>query len=141
MSREAPPFKLHRRSMRRRLLTGGRPRPPRLELRLARAATRERPLSRLVRQVTGWVVVATGIVLIVMPVVPGFFLLPVGVALVGRRQWLVRWTRTSVKLGLRVAETWPGWLGRIGRRARAAEKRIAKVLRDRRLGARSRPIC
>jgi hypothetical protein len=84
--------------------------------------------------VAGWLVLLYGIAGIVLPMTPAIVLIPAGAALIGRDQFLVRWLRSSMKLALRRAASWRGPLGRFGNRVRHAEKRIAKKLRDRRLG-------
>jgi hypothetical protein len=116
-----------------RLLTGGRPRPPRREMRHVKRTVREHPVRAIVRQGVGWTVLLVGVLGIVLPLTPAIVLIPAGVAIVGRRQTLIRWARTRLKLLLRVVETLPGVAGRLGRRLASAERRVAKVLRERRL--------
>lgn len=92
------------------------------------------PRTPLWRRLLGWIVLAIGIAGLFLPLLPGLVFLPIGVALVGRRSWAIRFTRTRVKRLLRRAERWPGAPGRVGAWARAKERRMAKFLRDRRLG-------
>lgn len=125
---------LHAWSKRTRLLTGGQPRP---HPNPARNADRFRPpatWAHRVRQVAGWIVLFVGILGIVMPFNPAFIVIPAGVALIGRDQWLIRWSRTTGKLLVRSSVSLPSWLGRLGRQVRRAEKRVSKRLRDRRIG-------
>jgi hypothetical protein len=91
------------------------------------------PAIGLVRAIAGWALILLGFILIVLPIVPGFFLIPIGVLLVGRDSFLIRITRVGTKLLLRKAETWRGLLGRIGRKACDAERSLSKKLRERRL--------
>ena len=128
-----PPLdRRHARAAAARLLTGGLPRPTHHEL-VKRRHRVAFSWGRLARQIAGWIVIAWGLVAIVLPLQPAVVFIPIGVALVGRRQWLVRWSRTRMKLLLRRAETWSGWLGALGRRAAAAERKVAKLLRERRM--------
>ena len=125
---------LHAWSKRTRLLTGGAPRP---HPNPARNADRFRPpatWAHRVRQVAGWIVLFVGIVGIVMPFNPAIIVIPAGVALIGRDQWLIRWSRSTGKLLLRSSVSLPSWLGRLGNQVRRAEKRVSKRLRDRRIG-------
>ena len=139
MAAGARPIPVHAWSRRRQLLTGGgergEPRPSRFGDRFRPAPT----LWRRLRQGAGILVLLYGIAGIVLPFTPAIVLIPAGVALIGRDQWLVRWLRSTAKLLLRRAATWPGVLGRWGERARRGEKRLAKKLRDRRLGPFTRP--
>ncbi|MBM4015981.1 MAG: hypothetical protein FJ293_13590 [Planctomycetes bacterium] len=130
----ARPIPVHAWSRRRRLLTGGC---ERSHPRAARFGDRRRlapTLGRRLRQGVGYLVLLYGIAGIVLPFTPAVVLIPAGVALIGRDQRQVRWLRSSCKLLLRRAATWPGVLGRLGERMRLGEKRLAKKLRDRRLG-------
>jgi hypothetical protein len=97
------------------------------------------PRTPIWRWLAGWIVLAIGIAGLFLPLLPGLLFLPIGVALVGRRSWAIRYTRTRVKRLLRRAEHWPGAAGRVGSWARSKEKRMAKFLRDRRLGMWERP--
>ena len=45
---------------------------------------------RLLRQVLGWVFILLGLLGLVLPVLQGVLFLVIGVALVGRRNWLIR---------------------------------------------------
>lgn len=116
-----------------RLLTGGiaRRRPHRIRV----VAVGRPSVKRLVRTIAGWIVLVVGIIGIVTPFNPAIVVIPIGVALIGRQQPPIRWLRTRGKLLLRRAARWPGWAGRMALAARLGEKRMAKALRDRRLGA------
>jgi len=127
--------RVHARAACARLLTGGVARPSRAERRRARLHALAHPRVTLGRRIGGWIVIALGILGIVLPGLPALVLIPVGVALVGRRTTAVRFARTQMKLWLRDAARWPGLLGRAGRFLRAREARMAKFLRDRRIGA------
>lgn len=70
----------------------------------------------VLRQVLGWFFIALGIVGIVLPVLQGVLFIMIGIALVGRRNWLIRWCAVHIKLLLRRWAAHPhpvvGWLGR-----------------------------
>jgi hypothetical protein len=136
---DAPPGRVHRRAHFPRLLGGGSDAPPSL----ARSRTRRAAHSRLRvstwRWLAGWFLIVLGLLGVVLPLVPALVLLPIGVALVGRRSTVVRWSRTRMKLLLRVAETWHGLPGRLGRFLRERERRMASFLRERRIGKWERP--
>lgn len=127
----------HRRAALPRLLTGGVARvgPPRLRIHRAEPPT----LWRRIRSLAGWIVLAVGLLGIVMPLNPASLVIPAGVALIGRHHPVIRWGRTRGKLLLRASAGWPSWLGRCGALARDGERRLAKLLRDRRLGKWRRP--
>jgi len=129
----------HAWSRRARLLTGSRPRPRPPVMRANDRFGKPPTWGRRLRSLFGWVVLVVGLIGIVMPFNPALIVIPAGVALIGRDQCVIRWSRTSGKLLLRWSETWPGWLGRIGRRLGVAERRVSKLLRDRRLGPWSPP--
>jgi hypothetical protein len=119
--------------MRSRLLTGGVPHPSRRALREVRRDSRQHPTLTLVRWIVGTIVLVVGVLGIVLPLTPAIVLIPAGVAIAGRDCLMVRWGRASTKLLLRRAETWPGWLGTLGRMAAAAERRFAAKMRHRRM--------
>ena len=138
MSR-SPAGRVHRRAYFGRLLTGGDAAPKLRELLHARRAVLAHPRVSLVRWISGWFVIVLGLLGVFLPLLPALVLLPIGVALVGRRSTVVRWSRTRMKLWLRVAETWRGLPGRLGRFLRERERRMAKFLRERRIGKWERP--
>ena len=134
MSTDHP--RTHQLSAMPRLFTGGRPRPARSESKQRKRSGRKRavhPALRIVRIVAGWILIVLGIIGIVMPLMPAVVLIPAGVVLVGRDSFLIRLARVFGKLFLRKAETWSGWLGRLGHWARDAERRFAQKMRDRRV--------
>ena len=133
---DAPTGRIHRRVHFGRLLGGGDAAP---KLRRARRAALAHPRVSLVRWISGWFVIVLGVLGIFLPLLPALVLLPIGVALVGRRSTVVRWSRTRMKLLLRVAETWRGLPGRLGRFLRERERRMAAFLRERRIGKWERP--
>ena len=76
---------------------------------------------RLLRQVLGWFFILLGLLGLVLPVLQGVLFLVIGVALVGRKNWLIRRTRLLFKRFLRrwAAMQTPlvGGVGRIALRA------------------------
>lgn len=136
---DPPVGRVHRRAYLGRLLTGGGAAPTLRERLHARRAAGAHPRVSLVRWISGWFVIVLGILGVFLPLLPALVLLPVGVALVGRRSTVVRWSRTRMKLLLRVAETWRGLPGRLGRFLRERERRMAAFLRERRIGKWERP--
>lgn len=136
-----PPNRVHRRAWSGRLLTGGRTPDPRERraLRRHRRDTRAHPAIAWLRWCAGWLVILLGLLGVLLPGLPALVLIPAGVVLVGRRSTPIRWARTRMKLLLRVAETWRGLPGRLGRMLRERERRIASFLRARRIGTWERP--
>jgi hypothetical protein len=55
----------------------------------------------LLRQVLGWFFILLGLIGLVLPVLQGVLFLVIGVALVGRRNWLIRRSRIVFKRFLR----------------------------------------
>lgn len=55
----------------------------------------------VVRQVLGWLFIILGVLGLVLPVLQGVLFLVIGVALVGRRNWLIRRSAVAIKRGLR----------------------------------------
>src|SRR5262245_10113601 len=55
----------------------------------------------IVRQVLGWMFILLGILGLVLPVLQGVLFLVIGVALVGRRNWLIRRSAVAMKRFLR----------------------------------------
>lgn len=53
------------------------------------------------RQVLGWLCIGLGLIGLVLPVLQGVLFLVIGVALVGRRNWLIRRSALLIKRGLR----------------------------------------
>ncbi len=52
----------------------------------------------LLRPVLGWFFIIVGLIGMPMPIMNGVIFLMIGVALVGHRNWLIRWSRVKVKL-------------------------------------------
>ncbi len=75
----------------------------------------------LLRQVLGWFFILLGLLGLVLPVLQGVLFLVIGVALVGRRNWLIRRSTLVVKRFLRrwaaVRSPLLGGAGRIALRA------------------------
>jgi hypothetical protein len=60
-----------------------------------------RRLWPIVRQVLGWMFILLGLIGLVLPVLQGVLFLVIGIALVGRRNWLIRRSRLLFKRLLR----------------------------------------
>ena len=75
----------------------------------------------LLRQVLGWVFILLGLLGLVLPVLQGVLFLVIGIALVGRRNWLIRRSTLVFKRFLRrwaaVRSPLVGGAGRIALRA------------------------
>ena len=76
---------------------------------------------RLLRQVLGWFFILLGLLGLVLPVLQGVLFLVIGVALVGRRNWLIRRSTLLFKRFLRrwaaVQSPLVGGAGRLALRA------------------------
>jgi hypothetical protein len=96
----------------------------------------------VIRQVLGWFFIFLGILGLVLPVLQGVLFLVIGVALVGRRNWLIRRAAVLIKRGLR---RWAGLptpvVGPLGRMALRGQHQISRQSRrlHHRLAARSQP--
>ncbi len=101
----------------------------------------------LLRQVLGWLFILLGLLGLVLPVLQGVLLLVIGVALVGRRNWLIRRSMLVFKRFLRrwaaVRAPLVGGAGRIALRAQWKYSRESRHLhrryaewRQRRVGLR-----
>jgi hypothetical protein len=55
----------------------------------------------VMRQVLGWIFILLGLLGLVLPVLQGLLFLVIGLALVGRRNWLIRRARVLIKRSLR----------------------------------------
>jgi hypothetical protein len=106
---------------------------------------------RLLRQVLGWLFILLGLVGLVLPVLQGVLFLVIGVALVGRRNWLIRRSRLVFKRFLRrwaaVQSPIVGGAGRLALRAQWKCSRESRHLhrrytewRHRRVGLRDDPL-
>lgn len=84
----------------------------------------------VLRQVLGWFFIALGLVGLVLPVLQGVLFLVIGIALVGRRNWLIRRSALVIKRGLRRwARHERPWLARPGRLALHAQHRYSRQSR------------
>lgn len=72
------------------------------------------------RQVLGWLFIIFGIIGIFLPILQGVIFIVIGIALVGRRNWLLRWLVVHLKLLLRSWASHPtpsfAFLGRLALR-------------------------
>ncbi len=55
----------------------------------------------IVRQVLGWCCIIVGFPLFMLPIPVGLPIILVGVFLVGTRNWVMRWLRVHMRIGLR----------------------------------------
>src|SRR5690349_22555074 len=84
----------------------------------------------LLRQILGWFFILLGLLGLVLPVLQGVLFLVIGVALVGRRNWLIRRTSFGIKRGLRRWAAHPAPLvGRAGRLALRAQHQYSRQSR------------
>ncbi|HEU5101830.1 MAG TPA: hypothetical protein VFU22_22570 [Roseiflexaceae bacterium] len=65
------------------------------------AATTWRLLWPVIRHTLGWLFIVLGLIGLVLPVLQGVLLLAIGIALVGRRNWLIRRSTLLFKRFLR----------------------------------------
>jgi hypothetical protein len=90
---------------------------------------------RLLRQVLGWFFILLGLLGLVLPVLQGVLFLVIGVALVGRRNWLIRRSALVFKRFLRrwaaVRSPLVGGAGRIALRAQWKYSRESRHLHRR----------
>jgi hypothetical protein len=89
----------------------------------------------LLRQVLGWFFILLGLIGLVLPVLQGVLFLVIGVALVGRRNWLIRRSTLVFKRFLRrwarVRSPLVGGAGRIALRAQWKVSRESRHLHRR----------
>lgn len=75
----------------------------------------------------GWVLIIVGLIGMPMPVVNGLIFLVIGLALVGPRNRLIRWSRVQIKLLL---DWWAArktpLIGSLGRLARSAAREVSR---------------
>lgn len=82
------------------------------------------------RQVLGWICIILGLLGLALPLLQGIPLLVLGIALVGRRHWLIRWAGVHIKLLLRRwALIQTPILGPIGRLALRVQQNISRQRR------------
>src|SRR6476661_10298511 len=90
---------------------------------------------KLLRQVLGWLFILLGLLGLVLPVLQGVLFLVIGVALVGRRNWLIRRSMLIFKRFLRrwaaVQAPLVGPAGRIALRAQCKCSRESRHLHRR----------
>jgi hypothetical protein len=86
----------------------------------------------VVRQVLGWFFIVLGLLGMVLPVLQGVLFLMIGIALVGRRNVVIRWASVRFKQFVR---RWAaldmlliGWLGRLMLRAQCETSRRRRQL-------------
>ena len=99
----------------------------------------------LLRQVLGWFFILLGLLGLVLPVLQGVLFLVIGVALVGRRNWLIRRSMLVFKRFLRrwaaVRAPLIGGAGRIALRAQWKCSRESRHLHRRYAEWRQRRVC
>lgn len=75
----------------------------------------------VIKPILGWLLIVIGLIGMPMPVMNGVIFLVIGLALVGHRNWLIRWSRVQIKLLLKwwAALDTPivGPLGRLAQRS------------------------
>jgi hypothetical protein len=92
--------------------------------------------------VLGWILIVLGLAGLVLPLLQGVLFLALGVALVGRRNWLIRRVALVIKRALRRWARHPTPLvGRLGRAALHAQYSCSRQSRrlHRRFAARRQP--
>src|SRR5262245_54934170 len=83
------------------------------------------------RQVLGWLFILLGILGLVLPVLQGVLFLVIGVALVGRRNWLIRRSTVAIKRFLRRwARVEHRLIGPLGRMALRAQHQFSRQSRE-----------
>ena len=89
----------------------------------------------VIRQVLGWFFIFLGLLGLLLPVLQGVLFLVIGVALVGRRNWLIRRAALLIKRWLRRWAKVPtpvvGSLGRMALRAQHESSRQSRRLHRR----------
>jgi hypothetical protein len=89
-----------------------------------------RILWPVLRQVLGWIFILLGLVGLVLPLLQGVIFLVIGIALVGRRNRLIRWASVSFKLFLRRWAALPTPLiGPLGRMALRGQQELSRQRR------------
>lgn len=84
----------------------------------------------VLRQVLGWLFILLGLVGLVLPILQGVIFLVIGIALVGRRNRLIRWVSVSFKLFLRRWAALPTPLiGPLGRMALRGQQQLSRQRR------------
>jgi hypothetical protein len=94
------------------------------------AAITWRLLWPIIRQVIGWMFILLGLVGLVLPVLQGVLFLVIGIALVGKRNWLIRRSTLLFKRFLRRwARVKTPLVGPAGRLALRAQWKISREAR------------
>ena len=84
----------------------------------------------VLRQVLGWIFILLGLIGLVLPILQGAIFLVIGIALVGRRNRLIRWASVSFKLFLRRWAALPTPLiGPLGRMALRGQQELSRQRR------------
>ena len=82
---------------------------------------------RAVRPVLGWICIAIGLLGVLLPIFPGMPFLVPGIALVGRRNRLIRWSSVTCKRTLRrLAPLETPLVGPLARRALRAQHEFSR---------------
>ncbi|NTU79889.1 MAG: hypothetical protein HGA45_10875 [Chloroflexales bacterium] len=81
----------------------------------------------VLKPILGWTLIVIGLIGMPMPIVNGAIFLVIGLALVGQRNWLIRWSRVQIKLLLqRWAASDMPVIGPLGRLARRSAQQISR---------------
>lgn len=87
----------------------------------------------VLKPVLGWLLIVIGLIGMPMPIMNGVIFLVIGIALVGHRNWLIRWSRVQIKLLLAwwagLGTPVVGALGRIAQRSAQAISRQNRRMR------------
>ncbi len=84
----------------------------------------------IIRQLLGWTCIVLGIIGLFLPLLQGVLFLMIGIALVGRRNWLLRWTAVKIKLFVRRWAAHPHpWLSRLGLFALRGQQQLSRQRR------------
>jgi hypothetical protein len=87
-------------------------------------------LWMVAKPILGWLFIVVGLIGMPMPIVNGLIFLVIGIALVGPRNWLIRWSRVHIKLLLyRWAALTTPVVGDAGRLALEAARKISRQSR------------
>lgn len=75
----------------------------------------------VLKPILGWLLIVVGLIGMPMPIMNGVIFLVIGLALVGQRNRVIRWSRVKIKLLLRwwagLDTPVVGWLGRLAERS------------------------
>ena len=86
---------------------------------------------RYARPTLGWLSIGVGVLGLALPLLPGVPLLVLGIALVGRRTWIIRWAGVHGKLFQRRWAALPSpIIGGVGRWALRVQQRISCQRRE-----------